>query len=530
MDIYEKSINVHAPIGGINAESPTHLLNERECVTCHNVVFEKGAVHTCNGNLLYASGLVGGGTIPSAPIMALYDYKETAGTWHKVAFTTSRAYEIITGHFQQMGITAWTGSRDKLFSFAEFTTVALGKHLVVTNGYDPIRYWTGAGNWTQLSGGPLYAKFALSYFNHLFLFYNIVGGSNNPTLVRWCAVADDANWTTADSGGFDLLDTPGDAVGGAVLGTSMIVFKEDFIYRVEWNGYTFSAVPLAPGIGCAAPLSIQPFKGGVGWLGFDKAYWTDGMQVISISDKLFRNFLDLPYQYLKRTVGSVDTYRRIYRLNVPSGDGLLYESWIYDYSTGVWAKDSNTTSSRRMGRTAESFADISLSKTWNYFLTEEPNTVWINNPPVPGKMGIAGSWDDLMNSANPRVRIIAYENDATLYQETTQVYKDRTYFISSDWYSKEFAPGTEHVDTYYFWKQLSIEARGSGLLKVFSVESEEDVGTLLGSITLTPEYAEKDIWFTLTKKSLKLRFSCTDGYFWMKWFRLVYSECSGVPE
>lgn len=132
----------------------------------------------------------------------------------------------------------------------------------------------------QLSGFPE-ASLILNFRNLIFA----AGIKGQPTLVRWSGAVNEGAFNVWPETSFETLSTAKDnspITAMAGLGDNLVVFKQDSIWQLIYNGLddldlpTFIPQLVVAGVGCVSQGSIQEVRGRLIFLGEDGFYAFDG--------------------------------------------------------------------------------------------------------------------------------------------------------------------------------------------------------------------------------------------------------------
>lgn len=244
--------------------------------------------------------------------------------------------------------------------------------LVIANGVDALRKWTGTGNTANLGGTPPVPKFIQEYKTYL-VCANIRGGIDIPQRVQWSDTADPETWSGGNSGAVDLIEDGEEITGLGIFGDYICVHKKTSIYL----GYLVSTSAIFrfdrknTEIGTIANASIVNIPTGEQvFLGYDGIHIFNGVTaplIMSPINDEIRDFLNKEYAY--RAWGLLVQDEDEVWIGVPIGDQEIGETvYKYNYKTGACYKDTRTginiawRASSSAGLTWDDFAD---GVTWD---------------------------------------------------------------------------------------------------------------------------------------------------------------------
>lgn len=220
---------------------------------------------------------------------------------------------------------------------------------IVTNGVDPIKYWTGSGNLTNLiSDYPsgvtaLLAEHVIEFKGHLFLWDVTENGNRYPQRGRWSDTADPEDFLNGNALYVDL--TGPDWVQGAIKfkGDYLFVFKE----RSIWVGYAtgdsdvFQFDQKVTGAGCAASKTIEDLGDEIIFLGWDDVYVFDGIDYKSLTeDKVGMELINsINPKQVGKCFGVIIEEQKEYWLFYPStASDFCDAAWCFNYNLNTWTR------------------------------------------------------------------------------------------------------------------------------------------------------------------------------------------------
>lgn len=123
----------------------------------------------------------------------------------------------------------WTGTTADRFDFA-FPVLAGVKIMVITNGVDVIRKYTGTGLTAVLGGSPPLARYCIAYGGYVILFYTTEAGTTYYLRARWSDTGQPEVWSGGNAGAAELLEDEDDITGVGVFGDYVTVHKQGSIF------------------------------------------------------------------------------------------------------------------------------------------------------------------------------------------------------------------------------------------------------------------------------------------------------------
>jgi len=228
----EQALPIVAPDVGLVYGSPRHTIPERGWWQVENVVFRRGWAELVGGWSLFQtldSKVMGITEYRTANLSTRAWFAVTRGKAWKRSDTDSQFVDVT-------GATALTGNEDSYAHFAQFRNM-----LIFTNGKDPVKKWEGTGNIADLGGNPPKAKLVALLQNHVVLGWIDPGGpSEDPQRIQWSDIGNPEVWSGGDAGALSLRDEPTPIVAMAQMRDSLIVYKPNAIYLVDYTGFPFT--------------------------------------------------------------------------------------------------------------------------------------------------------------------------------------------------------------------------------------------------------------------------------------------------
>ena len=209
--------------------------------------------------------------LPSACIGEAFWALYLNGTQRFFAGTATQLYEGVNGTWTPVGSGSYGGGK---WRFAMY-----GNDCIATNGIDAPQVAGTSGSFSALGGSPPIAPLVETLYGFTFLFE-----SDN-----WhCSgIGTDNVWSNSvadQSATGPLIDTPGSITAARKLGRSIVVNKQNGVYRGDfvdvpliWDFSLVAPVPGARSQGCVVDIGMQH-----AFIGTDDFYLTDGQAVWSI--------------------------------------------------------------------------------------------------------------------------------------------------------------------------------------------------------------------------------------------------------
>lgn len=265
--------------GGVNYTDAPSDIQPDELAGVQNVRISGKFLTEREGQTKFNTNAISANTVHSL----FRFYKDDGSTRKWIGAVTTKLYDwsaTPTEITRSSG--AWTTG-------VKMSAAAMNNSLFIGNGTDTPEKYTSGSATTAMSGSPPTAKFMVSHPTATRLF--AAGVAANPKRVYYSALGNPEDWTTAnDAGFFDVPFTEGEnvtAIAAIPNGVLAIFSNSSFHTLTGTDPGNFSRREIDPAIGCKAPRSIVPGRGGIYFLGQDNHfYWTNGGQPVPVSHNI----------------------------------------------------------------------------------------------------------------------------------------------------------------------------------------------------------------------------------------------------
>lgn len=373
--------------------------------------------------------------------------------------------------------TAFSGGDDDFFDFTDATESGL---LIITNGVDKIRKWTGSGNAALLGGTPPFAKYCTYLSPYVLIGYTNDGSSIRPWQIRWSDTDAPETWSGGNSGSDIVGDEPSPIQRILKLNEFVGVYKKEALYlgRKVDTADVFLFDCIKTGIGLGSPRAVADADGQHYFMALNDFYRWNGIREESIGGPVRDDvFARINRQKINRCFAvHVQELTEIWFFVVISGFSWPTEIWKYNYRTGFWYMDTCDlfTCGIKWERTNTLTWDDAVG-TW-----DEQQTVWDSGTTV-------ASWEDIVFGLSTGY---CHSLDYTTTDDNGTAVS--AYFITKDFIGK----GIEFNNR---WLQIDVWAKGPGKLYVdYSV----DEGSNWVNIPLSSSTAYLDLDGTYRKYKL----------------------------
>lgn len=216
------------PIAGLDFSIPSTIVRS-ETSFAKNCNVKDGVIVPREGNDDY-SDVALTGAIMSGAVLHLGRMQQSDQTLLMTRFSDKRSNVYNSGTDKWDDITKsgteWTTTEGTDF----YDSAVYIDTLIVTNGKDNIQKYTGTGLCADLGGSPPKAKYIETVSEYVMLANITDGGTAYPWRIQWNDTGEIEDWSTGNSGSFDLLENDERIVGMRKFNENLVVFKEKSIY------------------------------------------------------------------------------------------------------------------------------------------------------------------------------------------------------------------------------------------------------------------------------------------------------------
>lgn len=221
------------PLGGLKKDIPEQLLGSQYSKDLDSVWPINGKLRRMPGRVKLVSN-----PLDSTACVGIGNFTKDDGTNKLVACSQEKAYEYNAGSGAFDSIHSgsdFTGGAADYFDYASFwDSGSTNEIMVITNGVDELKKWTGSGNIDTLAGSPAKCKYLEVFKDYLFQGYTIESGIDYPRRLRFSDLGNGENWPAANF--IDFYRSTDAIVRPKVLRDNLIVYKEASIALLAYVG------------------------------------------------------------------------------------------------------------------------------------------------------------------------------------------------------------------------------------------------------------------------------------------------------
>jgi hypothetical protein len=388
--------------------------------------------------------------------------------------------------------TALTGEDEDWVDFVTFKNL-----LIFTNGRDPIQKWDGISATVQpLGGSPPKARRIAVFQNHVVLAWiDPTGTTPQPQQIRWSDLGLAEVWSGGEAGALSFVDEPSGVLEIVPLRDSLIAYKEDAIYVVEYTGFPFtmSTRRLATGTGIFAPRMVVDVRDAHYFVGTDRQIYRltlSGPEPIGQAVRVGM-FEELAYQYRHRSFGFLnDADNEVYFVIPTSTSKDPNVAYILSYLEDKWGR-------RELPATAASAKGVRQLRdlTW-----DEVSTPWD---------ALTTTWDGTRSSKGADI-IMHGDASGKVYKHTVDQNDANGVAIDGDLTTKMFDFGDPTRHKRLERLHIFYEPQPSTTLSLYVLARESPSGapTTYGPYSISLADTTADAWIDLniTARFFQFRF------------------------
>ena len=329
-------IPVLLPSQGLDYSRPATLLNDSNCFP-QNMAFYRGDIRKRDGTSQYGDSPA----IPDAPVMGLGKMELSSGLRYLVRASTTglQFYNEITNAWDDITVTPYSGTANDYFDFANDPD---DNFLIIVNGVDQVRYWTGSGDNQLLGGNPGIAGTA-AYLAPYVLLGNMIQDVPLPYNVQWCDTGNPQIWTGGNSGAQALSDEPTALLKLKKLNEFCAAYKKNSLWlgRTDVND-VFDFVCVKTGVGLISKNAVREVEAVHYFMGQNDFYSWDGATLSSIGSSV----RDEVFSTIDKTQTNkffaihVQSQTEVWFFVVTLGQTFPTQVWKYNYRWNIWYFDT----------------------------------------------------------------------------------------------------------------------------------------------------------------------------------------------
>ena len=438
----------------------------------------------------------------------------TADTWYVVSSVTDATHLELTAVYAGTTTAAVAYQARKTYTGTAtdwWEAVTYDDQFIMTNGVDNMQAWGGTNQFAVLGGSPPKLKHIVVYENY------IVGGgtSSEPYTYFWCALGDETNWSTGDSGSAELDDYY--VINKAAkLGGFLILLTERTLEKIWLVGgdLVFNRKRITDDCGAWAPRSVVITNSALYFYAADNTFRCyTGMTWESVSDVFKKYIKDINPEYEKSITGTYIEEHEVILWAIPNATstGRNNQVVVYDLKAPIeidnWSKFD-------MEVLAFGFYEVEDSVTWDTWeFTTWDSITW-------------DKWDTRTGTEGaPRELCTDYSGDTfRLFASETDdgAAYDRMFVLATDL--------TENKRGMNYVKRLTkmrciFRNEDAGTVDVYIKRDYESSWQSIGSISLdgTEEFLFLDVYPNYTAKNFLIKFSAQNRF---RFLGIIFDEDS----
>lgn len=279
----------------------------------------------------------------SGPCIGAFSTKDSNGTSINIAGSETKLYTMQNGIWNDISrVGGYNTNGENKWAFIRF-----GDNILATNRSDDVQILNlSNSNFADLSGNPPKAKH-IAVVRDFVVLGNIDTGASNEgaNQVHWSGLNDVTEWTPGNNESDFQIFPEGGPITGMVGGEFGLIFQENQITRMEYQGppLNFSFDVIETGIGALSSGSIVRIGIQTFYLSNNGFYMTDGNQSYPIGsekvDKYF--FSNLDENELHKISSAIDPINKMVIWSYVSKNsslGIPDKLIIYNWDLKRWTE------------------------------------------------------------------------------------------------------------------------------------------------------------------------------------------------
>jgi hypothetical protein len=508
------------PFKGITYVEPSTLTDPSLSPNAKNILFTKGQCYKRPGYTTLGAAL-STVTNPCGTPMQLVEYEAIDGTKTLICLTTTRQFKWNGTTWTDItGASVWTGTEDNPIDYV-IGQSDQGVLLVITNGVDSPKYWSGSGNFALMSSlagwdypsGLTYAA-TVAIYNGYLVFGNVSeGGVANPQLIAWSDSTNWAEWLAGNAGAIRPVDTVGPIRKLQVLGDRLMIYADDSIGNLVYVGgdIIFASERLVQQTRLVSPRAIVDVGTYHFLLDKENVQLYDGTRSTrAIGTNLHPTYRDrISAEYRNRAWGFLDKQKNQVYFAVPTGSTsqeiYMLEYDTYDVSNLAWTYLSYASRITAMG-----------------FYTRTATEVWDDTVNAASWDSDAGIWDQGSDVKGFPQKVFA-DSAGQVYLADDTTFNDNSTVVDAYWDSMDFTVPQQYLSEMARWLEIELELKGLAVDVYYSIDQGASF-TLHSSLSLNTAWTRHRLDFDVTARSLRIRLrnQASNSSFYLRWLRLWF--------
>lgn len=352
----------------------------------------------------------------------------------------------------------FTGDEDNLFS-----GIVMAEKYIFANDSDGIFVWNMTDPGVEkLTGATNYkTKKILKFGGRLCLFNTVESGNACPQRVRWTAVEDAEDWTSAGSGFSDLITVLGsdEIMTAEKIGNFVAIYGERNIVLMEYKNDVnepFTFISRVSGFGVASSRGVANLMDRHIFLALNDIYsYKGGRTVESVADGIREELLRIMNpEYISRSFLNYVKAEEEVRVHIPLADNSLPNILFrLDLKKGTWSRGTRTYSGYG-----------SYKKVAAYTIDEMTNSI--------------DSYSNLRFDDSSLLAVSPlnlYGNDSGVVTQDSTVVNDLAdgSVVDGYWETKDFVVGEGYQKDTTDWMEINFEAKGDNVTVYYSSDFGE---------------------------------------------------------
>lgn len=393
-----------------------------------------------------------------------------------------------------------------------------GHRLLITNGNDTPRYWSGDvgddfEDWTPVNFPDfLTCKTMAVFAEHLFLGGVVTTTRDEPSLIAWSDAGDFEEFVLGQAG-VQVLYQLGDIRSMEILGDRLAIYSSDAVMTGTYIGgtavFAFEVV-IPAGTRLVSGGSVTNINVGHLYVSQENFYLFDGTRGLRVlGDAIYSDYKGRKdHENLYQICCLNDFAKRTIYWAIPdlTGGVMVYtvEYDVFDLSRMSWACEKYADNPTAWGF----FTNHTVALTWDDAEWEPDDMPWEDE---------LGAWAEEAEQLEFPIRCFG-SDEGYVFLATEGVLNDNGTAAEQSYETMDFSVPETFLSQFGRWGEIEFEALGTGC----EVSVSKDLGanwTSVEEVTLSSSYTTYRLPIDQSSRTLRVRFA-TETQFRLRWCRL----------
>jgi hypothetical protein len=481
------------PFLGIDVNTPSTSASLSTSPDAENVDFLRGYLSKRRGSVRLGSNVPDGNSV-----IAIVQYQTIGGSIETLISTTAHQYKLSAGGWTD--ITQATGALTGTIADgiqAIVGTDNTGRHCIITNGVDPVKWYSGTNTFTNLPTGipSFQTAQSIAVYSYSLFLANVTSTQDEPQTVYWSDTTDFTNFTTGNSGANLLPDLVGAIQRIEVLGDRLAIYSEDSIAVAWYIGDTtiFQFETLAHKTRLLSGRAVANVGLVHLFAGRENIYAFDGTRLVRpVGDAIrskYREALYLDRASEAFAFHDANDNRAFFIIPGQTGYSTVF---VYEFdksnpTLGTWTIHEYASETTAMGYYTRAYGG-------------EADT-WATDDGTWDDWG--GIWDEITDRGS--FPVVTFGVSGQVLESSDAYFSDNGTAVTAYWTSNDLVVPGNWPSARGRWLELEMEASGSSVTVAYSTDGGRNF-TDAATVTLGTDSDVYLVYFDAVSRTLRLKF------------------------